>query len=256
MQFLFIKYVPPSKPLFHHFTEAIGKWLQRYSNWNFQSRAMQSQQQPLIRGQGFLEASSIQLLSSFPIFQFVLQDFRNNWTRAERIFLEAKLGKYYFSSFTNGCFCFLFPSGDCIHFYRKKFWSNIPFAGSGCGAVDRAVASNTRGPGFESSHRQLLLNNYLLFIEKTKNKEKEAGNCLFLKRDPFAAVWQDWAIFEGFWWQIFLQTSPNIWAAAIAPWFFLRLPSCGHEFESQAQHLSFFLLAEPSQDVFQPPHIP
>ena len=35
--------------------------------------------------------------------------------------------------------------------------------GSGCGAVGRAVASNTRGPGFESSHRQLILNIYLLF---------------------------------------------------------------------------------------------
>ena len=30
--------------------------------------------------------------------------------------------------------------------------------GSGCGTVEIAVASNTRGPGFGSSHRQLLLN--------------------------------------------------------------------------------------------------
>ena len=28
--------------------------------------------------------------------------------------------------------------------------------GSGCGAVGRAVTYDTRGPGFESSHRQLL----------------------------------------------------------------------------------------------------
>ena len=49
--------------------------------------------------------------------------------------------------------------------------------GSGCGAVGRAVASKTRGPGFESSHWQLLLNIYLLLtVEKTKNKEKEAEN--------------------------------------------------------------------------------
>ena len=27
------------------------------------------------------------------------------------------------------------------------------FLGSGCGTIDRAVAYNTRGPGFESSHR-------------------------------------------------------------------------------------------------------
>ena len=53
--------------------------------------------------------------------------------------------------------------------------------GSGCGTVGRAVASNTRGPGFESSHRQLLLNNYLLLTvcRKDENKEKEAH---FLKR--------------------------------------------------------------------------
>ena len=50
--------------------------------------------------------------------------------------------------------------------------------GCGCGAVGRAVASNTRGPRFESSHRQLLLNIYLLLTvcRKDENKEKEAGN--------------------------------------------------------------------------------
>ena len=40
-------------------------------------------------------------------------------------------------------------------------------------------------PGFESSHRQFLLNIYLLltvYIEKTKNKEKEAGNDPFFKK--------------------------------------------------------------------------
>ena len=50
--------------------------------------------------------------------------------------------------------------------------------GSGCGAVGRAVAYDTRGPGFESSHRQLLLNIYLLLTvcRKDENKRKEAGN--------------------------------------------------------------------------------
>ena len=50
--------------------------------------------------------------------------------------------------------------------------------GSGCGAVGRVVASDTRGPGFESSHRQLLLNSYLLLTvcRKDEHKEKEAGN--------------------------------------------------------------------------------
>ena len=43
--------------------------------------------------------------------------------------------------------------------------SNIRLAtalGSGCGSVGRAVASDTRGPRFESSHWQNLLNIYLL----------------------------------------------------------------------------------------------
>ena len=31
---------------------------------------------------------------------------------------------------------------------------NNRFLGSGCGSVDRQVASNTRGPQFKSSHRQ------------------------------------------------------------------------------------------------------
>ena len=55
--------------------------------------------------------------------------------------------------------------------------------GSGCGAVGRAVASDTRGPGFKSSHRQLLLNIYILLTvcRKDENKEKEAGNGPFLK---------------------------------------------------------------------------
>ena len=44
--------------------------------------------------------------------------------------------------------------------------------------VDSMVASDTQGPGFRSSHRQLLLNNYLLLnvCRKDGNKEKEAGN--------------------------------------------------------------------------------
>ena len=51
--------------------------------------------------------------------------------------------------------------------------------GHGCGAVGRAVASDTRGPGFESSHWQLLLNIY--YCRKDENKEKEAGNGPFKK---------------------------------------------------------------------------
>ena len=31
------------------------------------------------------------------------------------------------------------------------------YTGSGCGSVGRAVASETRGPRFESSHRQIFI---------------------------------------------------------------------------------------------------
>ena len=54
-----------------------------------------------------------------------------------------------------------------------------PVLGSGCGSVGRAVASVTRGPRFESSHRQtFILDIYLFpvnFIEKTKIKKKRQG---------------------------------------------------------------------------------
>ena len=65
-----------------------------------------------------------------------------------------------------------------------RLTTTIMTSGSGCGAVGRAVASDTRGPRFESSHWQLLLNIYLLLTvcRKDKNKEKEAGNGPFLKK--------------------------------------------------------------------------
>ena len=48
--------------------------------------------------------------------------------------------------------------------------------GSGCGSVGRAVASNNRGPQFESSHRQTFISDIYLFtvscIEKTKKRTR------------------------------------------------------------------------------------
>ena len=41
-----------------------------------------------------------------------------------------------------------------------------------CGAVGSAVTSDTRGPCFESSHRRLLLNNYLLLTDSRKDENK------------------------------------------------------------------------------------
>ena len=52
-----------------------------------------------------------------------------------------------------------------------------------CGSVGRAVACNTRGPWFESSHCQNLCIEQLFtdnWIEKTKIKKREAGNGHFL----------------------------------------------------------------------------
>ena len=51
--------------------------------------------------------------------------------------------------------------------------------GSGCGTVGRAVASVTRGYGFESSLRLLLLNVYLLL--KDENKEKRGQESTIFK---------------------------------------------------------------------------
>ena len=51
------------------------------------------------------------------------------------------------------------------------------------GLVDRAVASETRDPRFESNHRQILFT--INCIIKDKNKENEAGN------GPFKnLIWQ------------------------------------------------------------------
>ena len=49
---------------------------------------------------------------------------------------------------------------------------------SGWGTVGKVAASDTRGPGFESSNHQLLLNNYFLLTvcRKDVNKEEEAEN--------------------------------------------------------------------------------
>ena len=51
--------------------------------------------------------------------------------------------------------------------------------GSGCGSVGRAIASDTRGPQFESRHRRIFIKNINLSIinciEKTKIKKKRPG---------------------------------------------------------------------------------
>ena len=51
--------------------------------------------------------------------------------------------------------------------------------GSGCGSVGSAVAFNSRDPRFESRHWENFIDQ--LYNRKDKNKEKEAGNLLFLR---------------------------------------------------------------------------
>ena len=55
-----------------------------------------------------------------------------------------------------------------IHFYVLN-QNTFSRSGCGCGTVD------SRGPGFESIHRRLIFNTYLLLVETTNNKEKESG---------------------------------------------------------------------------------
>ena len=56
--------------------------------------------------------------------------------------------------------------------------------GSGCGSVGRAVAFDTRGPRFNSSHRQNFIEHLFIIncIEKMKINKKEAGNGPLFKK--------------------------------------------------------------------------
>ena len=47
--------------------------------------------------------------------------------------------------------------------------------GSGCGSVGRAVASDTSGPQFESSHRYIFKEHLFTAFKKTKIKEERPG---------------------------------------------------------------------------------
>ena len=70
---------------------------------------------------------------------------------------------------------------------RKNVW------GSDCGgSVGRAVAANTRDLLFKSSHWQTFIEHLLTVncVEKTKIKQKEAGNGQFKKNnDILTAIW-------------------------------------------------------------------
>ena len=109
----------------------------------------------------------------------------NSWT-TKRWFVGHKRRRFFGQELTSlglfrlQWFCYEQGLMQCIKVKIEKL-------GSGCGSVGRVVASNTRGPRFESSHRQkftYILNICLLstMYWKDKNKEKETGNGPFKKR--------------------------------------------------------------------------
>ena len=64
--------------------------------------------------------------------------------------------------------------------------------GSGCDSVGKAVASDSRGAWFKSSHQQkFILNIYCQLYWKDENKEKEAGNGPFLKKNLVVEVYTE-----------------------------------------------------------------
>ena len=56
---------------------------------------------------------------------------------------------------------------------------------SSCGTVGSAIASDSRGPGFESSYQQLFLNNYLLLTvcRKDENESQRGGEWSIFKKE-------------------------------------------------------------------------
>ena len=73
--------------------------------------------------------------------------------------------------------------GSMSHIYCTLLMKLLRF-GSGVGSVGRAVASDSRGPRFESNHRQKFkVNNYCQLYRKDENQEIEAGNGPFLNCD-------------------------------------------------------------------------
>ena len=72
----------------------------------------------------------------------------------------------------------------CVLGMHGLFATKVQEGGCGCGSVGRAVASNTRGPRIETSHRQNLYSTFIhLFtincIEKTKINKKRPGTAHF-----------------------------------------------------------------------------
>ena len=68
--------------------------------------------------------------------------------------------------------------------FDKLQKQTFPKLGSGCGSVGRADAFDTRGPRFDSSHRQNFIEHLFIIncIEKTKINKKRPGLAHFKKK--------------------------------------------------------------------------
>ena len=69
---------------------------------------------------------------------------------------------------------------------------NLQLLGSGCGSVGRVVTSYTRGPRFESSHRQKFIEHLFTvnYIEKTYKRKRGREWPIFLKKKPTIVSYQ------------------------------------------------------------------
>ena len=73
------------------------------------------------------------------------------------------------------------PRGETL---KTNIKLSTHYMGSGCGSVGRAVALDTRGPRFDSRHRQNFIEHLFIIncIEKTKINKKRLGMAHFFKK--------------------------------------------------------------------------
>ena len=85
-------------------------------------------------------------------------------------------------------------------FLKQALWTHILYSGiklyitqgNGCGKFGRMVASDIKGPRFESSNRQNLVMNipiYCYLLERTKIKEKRDRKIAHFERLQTIAIW-------------------------------------------------------------------
>ena len=82
-----------------------------------------------------------------------------------------------------------FGSNELKNTFQKQATIHGGGGGSGCGLVGWAIASDSRGPRLESSHRpKIILDIYCELYWKDENKEKEAGKAHLKKTFSWETV--------------------------------------------------------------------